>query len=193
MSVRTTSWRAALIGLLAFFIPAALNAQDIEAKAAICAACHGAAGKPINSTIPAIWGQNEGYLYLELRDYKLGNRANPVMGAITANLERQDLRDLAAYFAAKPWPRLNQPQAGSDAVARAEAANNGLVCTSCHLSNWQGDSAIPHIGGQNLDYLRATLTAFRNGSRANNPGMTSMLNTVTEGDIEALAQYLAGM
>ncbi len=185
--------RAAIAGLLAcgFFAPA--RAQDVAAKAAICAACHGAAGKPANAAIPVIWGQNEGYLYLELRDYKSGARANPVMSAIAATLERQDMFDLAAWFAAKAWPRLGQPSAPPEAVALAEGANNGLVCTSCHLEHWQGDSAVPHIAGQSRDYLRATLTAFRNGSRANNPGMTSMLKTVSESDLDALAQFLAGM
>jgi cytochrome c553 len=113
------------------------------------------------------------------------------MSAIAGTLERQDMRDLAAFFAAKPWPVLQQPAAGAAASARAEAANNGLVCTSCHLAQWQGDSAVPHIGGQQREYLRATLTAFRDGSRGNNPGMTSMLQTVSEADIEALAAYLA--
>jgi cytochrome c553 len=193
MTTRFSFWRAALYGLLAMVFLGRAHAQGVEAKAAICAGCHGAAGKPANPAIPVIWGQNEGYLYLELRDYKLGNRANPVMAAITATLERQDLRDLAAYFAAKPWPRLGQPAASPQAVALAEGANNGLVCTSCHLANWQGDSTVPHIGGQARDYLRATLTAFRDGSRANNPGMTSMLKTVSEADIDALAQFLAGM
>ena len=40
--------------------------------ALVCVACHGEAGVPIDPAIPVIWGQNEGYLYLQLRDMKAG-------------------------------------------------------------------------------------------------------------------------
>ena len=43
-------------------------AQTIEEKAQLCAACHGENGIPQEKTMPVIWGQYQGYLYLQLRD-----------------------------------------------------------------------------------------------------------------------------
>jgi cytochrome c553 len=33
---------------------------------------------------------------------------------------------------------------------------------------------------------------FRNGTRGNNPGMTDLMKVVSEEDIAAMAEYLAG-
>ncbi len=106
---------AVAMGLLqAFITVSGSRADDIEDKAAVCAGCHGEKGIPTDKNIPIIWGQQEGYLYLQLRDFKKGARQNEIMTQIASTLERDDMRALAAYFAAKPWPALGQP-AASDA------------------------------------------------------------------------------
>ncbi len=176
--------------MLAVLLPLAGRAAPPE-KAGICAACHGAQGVPVAPGIPVIAGQNEGYLYLELRDFKLGNRKSDVMGPVAAGLEKSDMRELAAYFAGMAWPALNQPAPPADMAHRAEQAINAAVCQSCHLANWQGAGTAPRIGGQQIDYLRATMAAFRDGARANNPGMAALLKTYSDADIEALARYLS--
>ena len=82
-----------------------MAADDIEAKAQTCAACHGANGVPIDpKTMPIIWGQQANYLYKELHDYKSGDRKSPIMAPVVADISLADLRQLANYFAAKPWP-----------------------------------------------------------------------------------------
>jgi cytochrome c553 len=116
-----------------------------------------------------------------------------VMGPIAATLEKQDMRDLAAFFAGKPWPALNQPRAPEDVARHAETVDNSAGCKGCHLANWQGDSTTPRLAGQQLGYLRATMAAFRDGTRANNPWMAALLKTYSDADIDALAKYLAGM
>lgn len=182
---------AAAAALLSLLVPHA-RAQSVEEKAAVCSACHGENGVPVDKSIPVIWGQNEGYLYLELRDFKLGNRKNETMSPIAQALEKPDLLALAAYFAAKPWPNLGQPRAPADVVSKAEAMDASAVCRSCHLSNWQGASVTPRIGGQEEQYLRETMTRFRNGERTNNPWMVALLKTYSDADIDAMAKYLAG-
>jgi cytochrome c553 len=168
------------------------RADTIEDKAAVCGACHGAHGAPVNKSIPVIWGQNEGYLYLEMRDYKLGNRKNASMTAIMSKFEKSDMKELAAYFAAKDWPNLGQPGTAEAVAQHAETIDNSAGCKGCHLSEWQGDSVTPRIGGQGLQYLRETMAAFRSGERANNPWMAALLKTYSDSDIDALAAYLAG-
>ena len=109
--------RLAIIASIVFTALSDAHADGIEETAQICASCHGAAGVPADPAIPIIWGQNEGYLYLQLRDIKRGSRKIEVMAPIVERLEKPDLQALAAYFSAKAWPNLGQPSA-SDADAR---------------------------------------------------------------------------
>lgn len=183
-----------LLALLGgFLLPAAGRADAPPAKAALCVTCHGAKGVPVAPYIPVITGQNEGYIYLQLRDYKLGNRKNPIMGAMAAQLSKQDMLDLAAWFSAQKWPDLNQPAPPADVAKRAETAINAAVCQSCHLANWEGASTTPRIGGQQVEYLRATMASFRDGQRTNNPWMAALLKTYKDDDIDALARFLAAV
>src|SRR5437016_14425615 len=99
----------ALLGVMA--LPAAAYAQSIEEKAQLCAACHGENGIPQQKTTPVIWGQHQGYTYLQLRDYKSGSRNNEIMSALAQSLERDDMLALALYFSQKRWPDLQQPPA----------------------------------------------------------------------------------
>ena len=49
----------------------AVAADDIEAKAQACAACHGENGVPTDpKTMPIIWGQQANYLDKELHDFR---------------------------------------------------------------------------------------------------------------------------
>lgn len=168
-------------------------ADTIGDKAALCSACHGEKGLPAEPAIPIIWGQNEGYLYLELRDFQKGARKDDRMTPIAQSLSTEDTEALAAYFAAKPWPNTNAPRASKADEAAATTAIKSVVCGSCHLEQFQGNSSIPRLAGQSHDYLAKTMTDLRNRTRANNPGMSDLMNTVTPEQITALAAYLAGL
>ena len=168
-------------------------ADSIEDKAALCAACHGEKGLPADPSIPIIWGQHEGYLYLELRDFQKGARKDDRMTPIAQSLSKEDAVALAAYFAAKSWPRTGAPEASKTDTAIAMTAVKSVVCTSCHLEEFQGDSSIPRLAGQEADYLAKTMTDFRNRTRANNPGMSDLMNTVTPEQIAAMAKFHAGL
>lgn len=168
------------------------RADGIEETAAICSACHGEDGVPVDKSIPVIWGQNEGYLYLELRDFKLGNRKNVNMTEIASGLDKPTMKQLANYFANKQWPNLQQPSAPHDVAQHAEVTAGSAGCQGCHLATWQGDSVTPRVSGQGLQYLRETMAQFRSGERANNPWMAALLKTYTDDDIDTMARYLAG-
>jgi cytochrome c553 len=168
-------------------------ADAIADKAEVCGACHGEKGLPAESAIPIIWGQNEGYLYLELRDFQKGARKNDQMTPIAQSLSKEDALALAAYFAGKPWPKTGAPSATKADEAAAMTAIKSVVCGSCHLEQFQGDSSIPRLAGQQPDYLAKTMTEFRDRTRANNPGMSDLMNTVTPEQISAMSAYLAGL
>jgi len=176
-------------------LPLAAHAQSIAEKAQICSACHGENGVPTQqaSPVPVIWGQQAGYLFIELRDFKSGARKNDLMSPIAQGLDQAELLPLAEYFSQKPWPNLQQPAAPADVAAVAQRANAAVVCTSCHQEGFKGDSTQPRLAGQGRDYLAKTMTDFRSGARANNPGMTDLMKAITEQDIAALATYIAGL
>lgn len=178
---------------LALVIAAPASAQTVAEKAMICSGCHGESGLPQEKTTPIIWGQNTGYLYLQLRDFKKGARQNELMTPIVEGLEKEDLLALAEYFSAKKWPAIGQPSANkadSDAALRANAS---VGCTGCHLAQYQGDASVPRTAGQQRDYLAKTMADFRARTRANNPGMSDLMNAVRPEDLAALANYLSGL
>jgi cytochrome c553 len=168
-------------------------ADAIADKVEVCSACHGEKGLPAEPAIPIIWGQNEGYLYLELRDFQKGARKDDQMTPIAQSLSKEDVLALAAYFAAKPWPKTGAPDASKANVTSAMTAIKSVVCTSCHLEQFEGDSSVPRLAGQERDYLAKTMTDFRTRARANNPGMSDLMNTVTPEQVTAIAAYLAGL
>jgi len=86
--------------------PAIHAAPDVEAGkakvAAVCSACHGAAGISVSDAIPNLAAQRVGYLEAQLKALKDGSRKNPVMNAMAAQLSPEDIANVAAYFASLP-------------------------------------------------------------------------------------------
>lgn len=95
---------------LAGAVHAAGNPERGKQKAAqVCAACHGAEGnKPVDPTQPILAGQYYDYLVRALTDYKISRRNNPIMKGFAAQLSRQDIEDLAAWFASQSSPLHDQ-------------------------------------------------------------------------------------
>jgi cytochrome c553 len=187
---------SAIIAVLVTALGAVLGsaaAQSIDEKAQMCAACHGEAGTPPDKSWPAIWGQYQGYLYLQLRDFKSGTRKNEVMGPIVQPLERDDMLALALYFSQKAWPNLRQPRAPETVAAQAARANASVGCTGCHQAGYLGEGTQPRLAGLSADYLLKSMMDFRTRARGNNPGMSDLMNATPEEDLKALAQYLAGL
>ena len=120
---------------------------DIEAKAQLCSVCHGASGTPLDpKTMPNIWGQQPYYILTQLVHYRNGMRENPVMVSIAKGLQQSDLRPLAAYFAAKPWP----------AASNAPAAP---VCFEGRRRWWRVDHSFQDCGVMSAA-LRAAIDVY---------------------------------
>lgn len=99
-----------LIGLAP--VGAAFAQSAAPEKAAVCTACHGERGaKPIAPTYPVLAGQYANYIERALREYKSGDRKNPIMGAQAAALSEDDIKALASYFADQESP-LYTPMVG---------------------------------------------------------------------------------
>jgi cytochrome c553 len=186
------AWRLLLGAVVAVALACAARAQTLAEKVQLCSACHGETGVPQDKTTPIIAGQHQGYLYLQLRDYKRGTRKNDQMSPIAEALERDDLMALAEYFSKQRWPDLRQPAASAEVVTAARRVNVAIGCTGCHLGEYQGDGTQPRLAGQTRDYLDRSMIEFRQRTRANNPGMSDLMNAMAEADIAVMAEYLAG-
>src|SRR2546421_9084329 len=94
---------AAYYGVPAGTAQASGDAEAGGAKAAqVCAACHGPDGnRPSAPDQPVLAGQYADYLAKALHDYKTGRRNNPIMKGFAAQLSRQDMEDLAAWFSSQ--------------------------------------------------------------------------------------------
>src|SRR5215472_14797858 len=173
--VRPAAWLPAALFILLVILSARALAQSVEDLTASCAGCHGEDGIPQQANMPVIWGQQQGYLYLQLRDFKSGARKDDVMSPIAQSLERADMQALALYFSQKPWPNLQQPRPPREVSARAQQVNASVLCTSCHQSGFLGDSTQPRLAGQSREYLQKSMLDFRSRARGNNPGMTDFM------------------
>ncbi|MGC2809553.1 MAG: c-type cytochrome [Bradyrhizobium sp.] len=193
MDGRLKACVSGVIASLAIVWAVPLRAQGVEEKAQVCAGCHGEDGKPIDKTIPTIWGQQAGYLYIQLRDFKRGDRKSEIMQPIVSSLERDDMLAIADYFSKKPWPDLGQPRAPKAVAERAQSANASVGCTGCHLERFQGDGTVPRLAGMGRDYLTKTIADFRSRARGNNPGMSDLMLATSPDDLAALTEYLSGL
>jgi cytochrome c553 len=169
------------------------DAQGIAEKVEVCAGCHGVDGKPADRMIPAIWGQQLGYLYIQLRDFKRGDRKNEIMQPIASSMERDEMLAIAEYFSKKPWPNLGQPRAPKEVATRALRANSSVGCTGCHLDQFQGDGTVPRLAGMSREYMTKTIDEFRSRARGNNPGMSDLMIATDPQDLAALEEYLSGL
>jgi cytochrome c553 len=162
-------------------------ADDIASKLEICSACHGGNGAPTNPATPIIWGQQENYLYKELHDYHGGERANPIMGPMVSSFSLDELRQVAAYFAAKAWP------AKPAAVAAATPPEGSAMCEACHGANFEGGAPAPRLAGLSYDYLIVAMRSFADGKRTNNLDMPGFMKALSDSQREAIARYLSSL
>jgi cytochrome c553 len=181
-------------------IPLSVSADDytdIADDLELCASCHGAKGaSPIDDTIPIIGGQHFYYIYTQLKDMASGLRATPpneMMASIAANYDKKQMKRLSQYFSEQEWIKTDY-KSDPDLSSKAKTLAGSGQCVQCHGGGFMGDkSAIPRISNQNFSYLSKTLLDYKSKARNNAAGMSSLMASYNENDIEALADYLAGM
>jgi len=162
-----------------------------KTKAAVCVACHGPDGNSPSPQFPILAGQTARYLYLQLRDFKEGRRDAGVMQPFVQNLSREDMLDLAAFFAGQK-PRDPGFKADAAKVQRGRKKAEETLCTMCHLGGFKGQNEIPRVAGQHHDYVVKQLQDFKGGRRTNDAGtMSSVSKTLTDQDIDDVAHFLS--
>jgi len=201
---------AVLLALAAFTAPAqaatgaaAAAKPDLAKGQAIatqvCAACHavdGSRGSPAN---PIVAGQHPHYIVKQLQDFKSDKRPSPVMKGFAMALSEEDMRNVAAFYAskqAKPgFAKNKELVALGEKIWRGGIAEKQVAaCASCHSPSGAGMPAqFPRVGGQHADYTVAQMNNFRAGTRANNAMMTAIAARLSDKEIQAVADYAAGL
>ena len=68
------------------------------------------------------------------------------------------------------------------------------ACAGCHSPNGAGiPSQYPRLAGQHAEYTEAQLKAFRVGARDNSIQMKDIAAEMTDKEITAVADYIAGL
>ena len=185
-----------VIGACATALLPVASAQDAEAgrpKAQACAACHGVDGNSVSGMFPNLAGQSWRYIYVQLKDYKEGRRTNPIMSPMAANLSRQDMIDLANFYAAQP-AKPSTFKTDETKVKLGKAKADETLCSMCHMGAFAGQNEIPRVAGQQYDYFIKQMTDFKARTRTNDAGnMTSVAQTLSEQDIENLGHYISSL
>lgn len=186
-----------------------------EAKAAACAACHGADGNAADPQYPNIAGQHEHYIARQLAPFKSGERDNAIMLGFAATLSSQDMRDIGAYFArqaVKPGvadetliaegPNAGRKfyEVGERLYRHGDAARGIPSCKACHGPAGAGvpGPSWPALHGQHAPYTADVLRRFRDGEvwgkDANaNVIMAAVARNLSDEEIDSLASYLQGL
>ena len=188
-----------MIGVaLAALATAPVHAQSTSTKAkpdkvAVCAECHGEDGNSTNPQYPILAQQTARYIYLQLKDFKEGRRKDPQMSPVAATLERDDMLALADWFS-KQKQKPTGFKADPAKVTAGRKKADEVLCAMCHGGNFVGQNEVPHEAGQHYAYVKKQLLDFKAKRRTNDAGnMTSVASTLSDEDIENLAQFIANL
>lgn len=203
--------RAALSSLAAVALVLVSSSQSLaqgsaeagRAKAAVCAACHGAEGNSVMAEWPNLAGQHASYFVRQLEAYQRGERQDVLMTAFASPLSAEDIADLAAYFATLPTV-----QRGADPelvelgqrIYRSGIPDRGVAaCTACHGPSGRGNplATFPVVRGQHAAYVVNTLHAYASGERRSDSSVNQMMRDIAvllrEDEIRAVASYIQGL
>jgi len=183
--------------------PDLAKGQQIASQA--CAACHGADGNSTSPANPKLAGQHADYLYKQLVNFvpkegaKEAERANAVMMGFAMQLSDEDRRNLAAFYASqakKPSAAKSKESVElGQSIYRAGIPGKQVPsCAGCHGPTGAGIPAqYPRLSGQWAEYTESQLVQFRGGQRKNSAQMTAIAARMSDAEIKAVADYVAGL
>jgi len=172
---------------------------DSSRNIVACVSCHGAAG---NSTIvqnPKLAGQHEAYIIKQLENFRSPDRNNPIMTPIAKALTEEDMKNIAAFLTAqapKPGAAKNKDtvEFGKKIYRGGIAEKSVPACAGCHSPDGAGIPAqFARLAGQHQEYTAAQLVNFRSGARKNSPQMVTIGKRLSDDEIQAVSDYVAGL
>jgi cytochrome c553 len=182
-------------------LQAAGDAAAGQQKSAPCQACHSTDGNSPVGMYPNIAGQHASYAVTQLKALRDGQRKDPVMSPMAANLSDQDIEDLAAFYASQTIKLGSVPEdvvAAGAQVYRAGNAKTGVpACMACHGPDGTGNDPAgwPALGGQHPEYITKQLGLYASGERSTdiNNIMRDIAARMSKAEIDAVSQYVSGL
>jgi len=175
---------------------AQLDAAQMAAareKAQVCFSCHGPDGNSTVPEYPILAQQSWRYIFIELQDFKAGRRTDSQMSPMAAQLSTDDMMALGFFFAAQKQ-RPIQFKVDPAKVEAGRKTSDTVLCPMCHLGGFIGQNEIPRVAGQWPQYIKKQLEDFKAKRRTNDAGnMTSVAATLSDQDIDNLAQYVGNL
>ena len=178
------------------------NVDSGKDKVATCVACHGQDGNSMVGLWPSLAGQNTNYLFRQLQHIKSGKRSIDVMAGLLDNFSKEDLEDIAAYYASKN-NTIGQVEVDKVELGRKLYYSGSLEkgipsCTACHSPKGQGNApaGYPLLSGQQAEYIAKSLKDYRSGERNNGESsqmMMAIAYKLDDVEIEALSSFINGL
>jgi cytochrome c553 len=164
------------------------NAAAGKAKAASCAACHGADGVSGNPAWPSLAAQRAGYLVDALKAYQMGARDEPMMAGVVKGMSDADLKNISAYYSGLSC---RNAAAGVSKQEAAAGQPKAAQCAACHgAAGISPNPAWPSLAGQPRDYLVAAMKAYKSGARKH-PMMAGIAKAMSDEDARDISSYYA--
>lgn len=173
-----------------------------EKATTVCSACHGPDGNSVNPIWPSLAGQHANFLVKQMMAFKEGKlRNNPSMAPMMAPLTKQDMINIAAYYATKERKPLSAMKAN---LKRGELIYRGgddkkhiSACIACHGPKGSGNAqaGFPSLQGQHAAYIIEELGDYKEGERQTdiNHIMRDIAKHMSKKDMEAVANYIQGL
>lgn len=194
---------AAALATLSLSVQAQAAKPDLNKGAAlygqVCVACHAADGNSTITANPRLAQQHPEYLVKQLQEFKSGKRDNAVMKGFASTLSDDDMRNVSYWLSsqsAKPGFAQDKTLVNlGERIYRGGIADRKIAaCAGCHSPNGAGiPSQYPRLGGQHTEYVSTQLKAFRAGTRQNSKQMTDVAVYMTDKEIAAVSDYIAGL
>ena len=147
----------------------------------------------------------------QLQYFKSGERENAMMAGVASMLSDQDMEDIAAYYSIQTISE-NSAKGSEEMIELGRKIYVGgkmdtqtTACIACHGAKGKGipTAGFPAVAAQHADYTASQLKAFRQYSINEQTGsegverVNAMMNNVAMGltneEIDALSQYIAGL
>ena len=178
-----------------------------------CVTCHGEAGNSTLDANPNLAHQPFEYIVKQLNDFnsikegvpaaRLGAGGAPsIMASIAAGMTEEDIRNVAFYLSQQELDLEKAATASNlDTLNRGQQIWRGglpergvAACAACHAPNGAGiPGQYPRLSGQFPSYIAEQLRLFRSGDRSNQVMMHDIADRMSDKDIDAVADYAAGL
>ncbi|MCW8911384.1 MAG: c-type cytochrome, partial [Gammaproteobacteria bacterium] len=170
-------------------------AADVNDLVKSCADCHGKDGASTDPNVPIIGGFSAPYSTDSMIAYKAKERPCPeseyltgdkkgqktTMCDIAKEFNEEEMKQIATYFAAKPFVRATNQKVDPALVEQGKAVQNDL-CVKCHDKGGSlpsDDSGI--LAGQWMPYLRQSLKEYSAGDRPMSKKMKKKYKKLKDG------------